>query len=395
MNTSGGYKSETMYIDLSDYTNYLDLEEIERSMAHLLIDLSPGFIHDLNNLMGIVDNYKDIHLFGDGFSSDHARLSKVFDKILETNNHTRNFLYILNRDLNGDSNQISSLLNRIISLFRYKFSERNIKCEINVDSPYKFGIPTPFVNYIFITMLFYLIEISSSESAIKINVRENDDCLNFVMSRDCINSQLKVDSHNKLSGFDSPLARRLSEHLDSCNSYLAKIGVNPIGISAEKKDVNSQYYELSLSLPVNLFAGIEQASAGKTVCKPPAIASVDRKKTSSILVIDDEKLICDLIMSIFDDGEHHIDYALSIKEGFDKFMEKNYKIVICDYLLPGTTAKELIDKINKTTRKTKIIIITGCQEKNIDNELLKPPVYAILRKPFKIDDIVSLVEDLI
>ncbi len=395
LNITGGNESIAMFIDLSEYKNMLDLDEIEKSMMHLLMDLSPGFIHDLNNMMGIVDNYKEIHLFSDGLEADSTRLIKVFDKILETNHNTRNFLYIMNRDINGNSSQITNLINNIINLFRHKISEKNIPCEVYVDLPYKFGIPLTFVNYVFITMMFYLLEISSAESKIKVIANETSDCLNFKMTRECFNSHLKIDSSNKLIGFDSPMARRLNIHLEACNTYLERIGVNHIGITAEKKDVNSQYYELSLNLPVSLFIGIERNTSSSMVCKPPDKCIKDQKKTSSILVIDDEKLICDLVLSIFDDEEYEIDYALSIKDGFDMFMKKNYKIVICDYLLPGTTAQELINKINQTTRKPKIIIITGCQEKTIDKDLLKPPVHAILRKPFKIDDIVSLVEDLI
>jgi len=364
----------------------LNIMDIEASLTEILLELAPGFIHDLNNMMGIVDNYRDIHRIAYSDSIPSRNLSKIFDKVIGTSLNTRNLLSILRKNTNKASVTFNESLTTIVNLFQYKFIEKKIVFDTSIDTLSCSNLPFQFVNYLMITIMFYIIEVTCDQGTIRLSIETTDNDTNLIVKRKSINPVPNDVEHKN----NSTIAF-INKHMENCNRYLDCLGVKPIEMLTEKNDVKSQIYVLKLSLPEKYF----DIPAKRTA--PIRSNKTDKKdmKQKKIMIIDDEAIMCDLLISVFEEYNYKLDHSTDYEDSLKKLKKTKFDIVICDYILPGATAKQVVDNIRKCSKKTKIIIITGCEEQVIEQELLQPPVHAFLRKPFKIDDIVGIVTELI
>lgn len=362
----------------------LNITNIEASLTEILLELAPGFIHDLNNLMGVVDNYRDIHHINSSNSIPSANLSKIFDKVIDTSLNTRNFLSILRKNTHKNPITFDESITIIANLFQYKLLEKKIGLYINIGTLNYSNLPSQFVNYLMITIMFYIIEVSCDQGTIRLSIETTDNNTTLVVERESVNPILD-DTKKKL-----PIDF-INRHMENCNRYLDCLDIPPIEMFTKKNDLKSQIYVLKISLDKKYF----DIPIKKT---PPAKSTeVDKKELvqKTIMVIDDEAMMCELLISVFEEYNYKLDYSTDYEDSLKKLKKTKFDIVICDYILPGATAKQIVNTIKKCSKKTKVIIITGCEEISIEQELLQPPVHALLRKPFKIDDIISIVTELL
>jgi two-component system OmpR family response regulator len=117
-------------------------------------------------------------------------------------------------------------------------------------------------------------------------------------------------------------------------------------------------------------------------------------KGSKILIIDDEKELCELIQLIFKDENYQIDCAYTLKEGKKKWMHQHPSILILDYFLPDGYGLDLIEHEPEILFKSKVIMITGDAKlpKSRAEEL---GIEFFIQKPFSLKMIRELVQEII
>ena len=104
-----------------------------------------------------------------------------------------------------------------------------------------------------------------------------------------------------------------------------------------------------------------------------------------ILIVDDEKLICQAIASKIQRLQHGRTYetrwASSVVEALDLFAAEHYDVVITDINMPGMDGFALIKKLRELGTDTKIFVVSGYDHfeyvrkaflLNVDDYLLKP-----------------------
>ena len=64
-----------------------------------------------------------------------------------------------------------------------------------------------------------------------------------------------------------------------------------------------------------------------------------------ILIIDDERFICETLCAAFELGGFFVDVAYSGEEGLEKFGIGDYDAVISDISLPGMDGYEVVRQI--------------------------------------------------
>jgi len=82
--------------------------------------------------------------------------------------------------------------------------------------------------------------------------------------------------------------------------------------------------------------------------------------TENILIVDDEKIICDLLKSLFDsDGNIHIAYDGA--EAFEMIKDTYYKLIITDIDMPHMDGMELFKEVAKISSniKNNFLFMTG------------------------------------
>ena len=106
-----------------------------------------------------------------------------------------------------------------------------------------------------------------------------------------------------------------------------------------------------------------------------------------VLIIDDDKLICDWIANVVTQLGHSSYYAHTREEGFRKAQSEPFDIVFIDVRLPDGIGLDIIPKIKATLSFPEIIVITGLGDPDEAELAIKSGAWDYLEKPATIQAI--------
>ena len=102
---------------------------------------------------------------------------------------------------------------------------------------------------------------------------------------------------------------------------------------------------------------------------------------ADILIIDDEKAIRKTLTEILSYEGYKIEEAGDGEEGFRKFSEKNYDVVLCDIKMPKMDGIEFLEKVKEVNPDVPIIMISGHGNVDTAVEAVKKGAYDYISKP--------------
>ena len=79
----------------------------------------------------------------------------------------------------------------------------------------------------------------------------------------------------------------------------------------------------------------------------------------SVLIIDDEKEICESIKMILEYEDYNVDYAVKASEGLNKLEAIPFSALLLDIQMPEMNGFEVLKKIKESSNKVSIIIISA------------------------------------
>jgi len=113
----------------------------------------------------------------------------------------------------------------------------------------------------------------------------------------------------------------------------------------------------------------------------------------SVLVVDDEKNIRDILKDIIEDERHIVSVADSIASAKELIKKTEFDIIFLDIWLPDGDGVSLIDFIKKNQQNAKIVMISGHANIPIAVKSLKEGAYDFLEKPFGTENILNILEE--
>ncbi|MFI5288379.1 MAG: HD domain-containing phosphohydrolase [Polyangia bacterium] len=116
------------------------------------------------------------------------------------------------------------------------------------------------------------------------------------------------------------------------------------------------------------------------------------EESPRVLVVDDEKVIRE-ILSDFLTMEGYV--VRTVEDGENALRElerRSYNLVISDLKMPGMGGLELLEKIAETKANVLTVIMTGFGTVETAIEAMKKGAYDYILKPFKIEEVVHVVE---
>ena len=119
---------------------------------------------------------------------------------------------------------------------------------------------------------------------------------------------------------------------------------------------------------------------------------------SSILVVDDDLLMCDMLQTLLEEEKHVVFTAHDGSKALDVFQAQTADLVIMDLIMPGQEGIETIIKIKKISPRTPIIAMSGGGINNPDIYLANAQVLGAnrsLHKPFTKKEILDLLAELL
>ncbi|MGL5693273.1 MAG: response regulator transcription factor [Peptostreptococcaceae bacterium] len=112
----------------------------------------------------------------------------------------------------------------------------------------------------------------------------------------------------------------------------------------------------------------------------------------NILVVDDEKKICEFVKAYLDKEGFNVDVVYDGKSAVDLYESKNYNLIILDRMLPDMGGEEVCSYIRKKDDKTPIIMLTARIEDNDRIEGFNLGCDDYLCKPFNVKELVLRVK---
>ena len=110
------------------------------------------------------------------------------------------------------------------------------------------------------------------------------------------------------------------------------------------------------------------------------------KNTATILIVDDESYILDMLREQLSSFGYNVITACSGKETLQKAEEfKRIDILLTDIMMPYMNGIELAKKFNKLLPETKIFFMSGYTFPSINIQELPKEKYTFFEKPFSFE----------
>ncbi|TWJ14352.1 hybrid sensor histidine kinase/response regulator [Geobacter argillaceus] len=117
-----------------------------------------------------------------------------------------------------------------------------------------------------------------------------------------------------------------------------------------------------------------------------------KKKKSTLLVIDDERVILDLTSIILRNRGYQVLTASDATTGLALVEESRPQLVLLDYMMPGTDGLTLLRQIRSTYPDTYVIMFTGKGSEEIAVELMKAGASDYILKPFNNQNLADRID---
>jgi DNA-binding response OmpR family regulator len=112
--------------------------------------------------------------------------------------------------------------------------------------------------------------------------------------------------------------------------------------------------------------------------------------TQKILVVDDEKSVCDSVKKILTRKGYEVDNSLDADEALNKMKVTPYDLVITDLMMPKTNGIELLQIIKEHYPELEVVLITGYASIDTAVKATKLGAADYLPKPFTPDELTEI-----
>lgn len=115
-------------------------------------------------------------------------------------------------------------------------------------------------------------------------------------------------------------------------------------------------------------------------------------ETRKILVVDDEKGICENVQKILAKNNYEVTQALSAKEALDMMANDSFSLLISDIVMPEKNGLELLKVVKDQWPFTKVIIMTAYASTDTAMKAIRLGALDYIPKPFTPKEIRETVE---
>jgi CheY-like chemotaxis protein len=120
---------------------------------------------------------------------------------------------------------------------------------------------------------------------------------------------------------------------------------------------------------------------------------VPEEKNISILVVEDDDAVRELICEILIEDGHHVEAACNGRKGLELFTSRAFDIVFTDLIMPEMSGWQLAEEIKTISSTTPIALITAWTLNMEIAELQSKGIDFIVFKPFRDEQLQKLVQD--
>jgi DNA-binding NtrC family response regulator len=114
-------------------------------------------------------------------------------------------------------------------------------------------------------------------------------------------------------------------------------------------------------------------------------------KKGTVLVVDDEEIMRDVLESLLSQDGYRVDLAKTGEEGLARLNERTYDVILLDVSMPGIGGLRTLEEILKVDREAVVIMITAYATFDTAIAAWQLGAFNCIRKPFENDQILKTV----
>src|SRR5215216_8124408 len=113
-------------------------------------------------------------------------------------------------------------------------------------------------------------------------------------------------------------------------------------------------------------------------------------KKGSILIVDDEEIMRDVLETILSGAGYKADLARTGEEALEAYGRKSYDVVLMDVSMPGIGGLTTLEELIKIDEEAVVLMITAYATFDTAISAWEKGATGIIRKPFQNEQILNL-----
>jgi len=113
---------------------------------------------------------------------------------------------------------------------------------------------------------------------------------------------------------------------------------------------------------------------------------------TNILVVDDLKGMRVTLGRILEDEGHNVVLAENGYQAIEAAKQTSFDLIFMDIKMPGINGVQTFREVKKINPQAAVIMMTAYSVEDLVREALEEGAYAVVYKPFDIENIVSIIE---
>ena len=154
----------------------------------------------------------------------------------------------------------------------------------------------------------------------------------------------------------------------------------------------SMTFDAIMASTERVLQGAASTQSSHVPAKAGTAAPVGVTDQDSILVVDDEPQIRDLLLQSLTGRGYRVRVASNGQEGLDAVEHEKPTLIILDMYMPGLNGIEVLKRLRKKNYKNGIILLTGSQDQKLLKEACELGVMDIMGKPLDCDRLALVVQ---
>ena len=117
-------------------------------------------------------------------------------------------------------------------------------------------------------------------------------------------------------------------------------------------------------------------------------------KQYDLLIVDDEQRFADMLARRLNLRGYNCDACYRGREALKILKRKKFHLILLDLHLPDIYGTEVLTCIRKNDERTPVIILTGHGTEKDRRECMQQGAYAFMHKPLGIDELMTILAEI-
>ncbi|AJE03095.1 sigma-54-dependent transcriptional regulator [Geobacter pickeringii] len=122
------------------------------------------------------------------------------------------------------------------------------------------------------------------------------------------------------------------------------------------------------------------------------MSAIGTRKETKILIVEDEHPLRELLETELQRSGYKVDSAANGEEGFEKYRQEIFNVVLLDVRMPGMDGVETLKLMRSESTVPEVIVFTGHGTIETAVECIRNGAYDYLTKPVKLDELEMVID---